>query len=99
MIRKITIGDMDHWRKLYKSYAEFYKSQINNKILDTVWIWLNDEKHELRGIVYKIYGNLRGLAHYRAWITLKDNTYAKSLYDKISKKTNCEVYEWHCNIV
>ena len=141
MIKKISIEDKENWKKLYKGYADFYKSPINDKILDTVWSWLMDENHEVKGIVYEIDGNLASLAHYRAmprplkgkyigflddlyvdatyrnqkiglkmmdeikviskserwdlvrWITRQDNIKAKSLYDKISEKTNWEVYE------
>ena len=141
MVRKISIKDKENWKKLYKEYANFYKSPINVIILDTVWSWLMDKNHEVKGIVYEIDGNLTALAHYRAmprplkgkyigflddlyvdpdyrnqkigqklmneikvisrsekwdlvrWITRQDNTKAKSLYDKISKKTNWEVYE------
>ena len=141
MIRKISIGDKNNWEKLYKGYADFYKSPINDKILDTVWSWLMAQNHELKGIVYDMDGNLAALAHYRAmprplkgkyigflddlyvdpayrnqkigkklmneikvisrsekwdlvrWITHQDNIKAKSLYDKISEKTNWDVYE------
>ena len=141
VIRKITIEDKENWKRLYKGYADFYKSPINDKILDTVWSWLMDENHEVKGIVYEINCNLAALAHYRAmpsplrgkyigflddlyvdpiyrnqkigqklmneikvisklekwdlirWITRRDNIIAKSLYDKISEKTNWEVYE------
>ena len=141
MIREISIKDKESWRKLYKGYADFYKSPINDKILDTVWSWLMDENHEVKGIVYEVDGNLTALAHYRAmprplkgkyigflddlyvdpayrnqkiaqklmneikaisksekwdlvrWITRQDNIKAKSLYDKISEKTNWDVYE------
>ena len=135
MIRKICIKDKKNWKKLYKGYADFYKSPINDIVLDTVWSWLMDANHEVKGIVYEIDGNLTALAHYRAmprplkgkyigflddlyvdptyrnqkigqklmheiaviskaekwdlvrWITQQDNIKAKSLYDKISKKT------------
>ena len=141
MIRKISIKDKENWKKLYKGYANFYKSTINDIILDTVWSWLMDKNHEVKGIVYEIDGNLTALAHYRAmprplkgkyigflddlyvdpayrnqkigqklmneikvisrsekwdlvrWITRQDNIKAKSLYDKISEKTNWDVYE------
>jgi ribosomal protein S18 acetylase RimI-like enzyme len=141
MVRKISIKDKENWKKLYKGYADFYKSTINDIIMDTVWSWLMDKNHEVKGIVYEIDGNLTALAHYRAmprplkgkyigflddlyvdpnyrnqkigqklmneikaisksekwdlvrWITHQDNTKAKSLYDKISKKTIWEVYE------
>ena len=141
MIREISIKDKESWRKLYKGYANFYKSTINDIILDTVWSWLMDKNHEVKGIVYEIDGNIIALAHYRAmprplkgkyigflddlyvdpayrnqkigqklmneinvisksekwdlvrWITRQDNIKAKSLYDKISEKTNWNVYE------
>ncbi len=141
MIRKISNIDKESRRKLYKGYADFYGSPINDKILDLVWSWLMDKNHELKGIVYEIDGNLTALAHYRAmprplkgkyigflddlyvdpayrnrkigqklmneikvisrsekwdlvrWITRQDNIKAKSLYDKISEKTNWDVYE------
>ena len=77
MIRKIIIKDKENWKKLYKGYAYFYKSQINDKILDKeIKAISKSEKWEL----------IR-------WITRQDNVKAKNLYDKISKKTNWEVYE------
>ena len=54
MIRKICIKDKENWKKLYKGYADFYKSPINDIILDTVWSWLMDKDHEVRGIVYEL---------------------------------------------
>ena len=141
MIRNIQLKDKDQWEKLYKGYADFYKVEMNNKILETVWRWLNDNNHELKGIGYEIDGKIVGLAHYRKllsplkgkyigylddifvdleyrgqkigaklinkmkevskskgwnlvrWITRNDNIRAKSLYDRISEKTNWDVYE------
>ena len=43
MIREISIKDKESWRKLYKGYADFYGSPINDKILDLVWSWLMDK--------------------------------------------------------
>ena len=54
MIREIQLKDKDQWKKLYRGYADFYKAEINDKILQTVWGWLNDNKHELQGIVYEV---------------------------------------------
>ena len=134
MIRSIQLKDKGQWEKLYKGYADFYKVEMNNKILQTVWNWLHDENHEVDG-------NIVGLAHYRRmpsplrgqdigflddlfvdpkhrgqkigeklinkmkeiskskgwnlvrWITRNDNIRAKSLYDRVSEKTNWDVYE------
>ena len=141
MIREIQLKDKDQWKKLYRGYADFYKAEINDKILQTVWGWLNDNKHELQGIVYEVDNKIVALAHFRRmprplkgqdicflddlfvdpqhrgqkigekliyrireisksrgwslvrWITRDDNLRAKSLYDRISEKTNWDVYE------
>ena len=141
MIRDIHLKDKKQWEKLYKSYADFYKVEMNAKILQIVWEWLHDKSHEVNGLVYEVDGNIVGLAHYRRmpsplrgqdigflddlfvdpehrgqrigeklinelkeiskskrwnmmrWITRDDNLRAKSLYDRVSKKTNWDVYE------
>ena len=141
MIRDIHLKDKKQWEKLYKSYADFYKVEMNDKILQIVWEWLHDKSHEVNGLVYEVDGNIVGLAHYRRmpsplrgqdigflddlfvdpehrgqrigeklinklkeiskskrwnlvrWITREDNLRAKSLYNRISKKTTWDVYE------
>ena len=65
MIRDIHLKDKKQWEKLYKSYADFYKVEMNDKILQIVWEWLHDKSHEVNGLVYEVDGNIVGLAHYR----------------------------------
>ena len=65
MIREIQLKDKERWEKLYKGYADFYKVEMNNEILQAVWNWLNDNNHELKGISYEIDGKIVGIAHYR----------------------------------
>ncbi len=65
MIRAIQLKDKERWKKLYIGYADFYKVEMNEKILETVWEWLNDTNHELKGIGYEVDGKIVGLAHYR----------------------------------
>ena len=65
MIRDIHLKDKEQWKKLYKDYADFYKVEVNNQILQTVWKWLHDKSHEVNGLVYEVDGNIVGLAHYR----------------------------------
>jgi len=65
MIREIRLSDKEEWEILYRGYAEFYKTNMNNKILQTVWEWLNDINHELKGICYEADSKIVGLAHYR----------------------------------
>ena len=140
-IREIQLKDKNQWEKLYKGYADFYKVEMNDKILQTVWSWLHDKNHELNGIVYEIDEIIVALAHYRRmprplkgkdigflddlfvepihrgkkigeqllnelkkiskskgwdlirWITRDDNLRAKSLYDRVAKKTTWDLYE------
>ena len=65
MIRPIKIEDKAHWEKLYISYAEFYKVEMNDKILQTVWDWLHDKNHEVEGLVYQVDEYIVAIAHYR----------------------------------
>ena len=64
-IREIQLKDKNQWEKLYKGYADFYKVEMNNKILQTVWSWLHDKNHEVNGIVYEVDNKVVGFAHYR----------------------------------
>ena len=141
MIREIRLNDKEQWEILYKGYANFYKVEMNDRILKTVWEWIHDDNHEVSGLVYVHDNKIIGIAHYRKmpsplrgkyigflddlfidpkhrrngfgekminelkkisrrnnwnlvrWITRDDNFAAKSLYKKLSKKTNWEVYE------
>ena len=65
MIRDIEIKDKVEWEKLYYGYADFYKVEITEKILNTLWNWLHDSKHELNGLVFELDKNIVALAHYR----------------------------------
>ena len=141
MIREIRLDDKEEWKILYKGYADFYKVEMSDKILNTVWEWIHDNNHDVSGLVYEKDNKIIGIAHYRRmpsplrgkyigflddlfvdprhrkngvgekiikelkviskrndwnlvrWITRNDNTKAKSLYQKLSKKTKWEVYE------
>ena len=65
MIREIQSKDKEQWENLYRGYADFYKVEMNEKILQTVWNWLHDKSHELSGLVYEADSNIVGFAHYR----------------------------------
>ena len=64
-LRKIQPADKKQWVNLYKSYANFYKVEMNDKILNTLWNWVNDKNHEIEAIVYEVDGNIVAFAHYR----------------------------------
>jgi len=81
MIREIQLKDKEQWKKLYKGYANFYKVEMNDKILQTVWNWLNDKNHELIGIGYEIDDKIVGLAHYRKLLSPLKGKYIGYLDD------------------
>ena len=81
MIREIQLKDKERWKKLYKGYADFYKVEMNNEILQTVWNWLNDNNHELKGIGYEIDRKIVGIAHYRKLLSPLKGKYIGYLDD------------------
>ena len=81
MIRDIPLKDKEQWEKLYKGYADFYKVEMNNQILQTVWNWLNDKNHELKGIGYEIDEKIVGIAHYRKLLSPLKGKYIGYLDD------------------
>ena len=141
IVRCIKFKDKEDWQNLYNGYAEFYKVEMTQTILNTVWSWLTDEQHELNGLVCEFEEKIVAFAHYRRmprplrgkyigflddlfvspdyrglkigeklilklgkiskekrwglvrWMTHNNNIRAKSLYDRVSNKTNWEVYE------
>ena len=141
MVREIKLSDKEEWEVLYRGYADFYKVEMKDEILKTVWSWLQDRNHDVKGIVYEHENKVVGLAHYRRmprplrgkyigflddiyvepkyrgkkigeklihqlkdiskknnwdlirWVTHNDNIRAKSLYDRIAKKTTWDLYE------
>ena len=50
MIREINLKDKKQWENLYRGYADFYKVEMNDKILQSVWNWLHDKRHEVNGL-------------------------------------------------
>lgn len=140
-IRDIKLKDKNDWLILFQGYANFYKVEINENIINNVWNWLLTPEHELQGLVGEINDKVIAFAHYRRmpsplrgkdigflddlyvlpqcrghkigkqlieqlkqiskdknwnlvrWITRDNNLRAKKVYDKISNKTNWDVYE------
>ena len=65
MIRKLNKDDFKRWSDLYQAYANFYSVPMNSGILDTLWEWIHDEKHVVRGICFELDSKIVGIAHYR----------------------------------
>ena len=65
MIREIRLDDKKQWEVLYRGYADFYKVEMNDKILKTVWEWIHDKNHDVSGLAYEQDNKIIGIAHYR----------------------------------
>jgi ribosomal protein S18 acetylase RimI-like enzyme len=65
MIRNLEQKDKVTWNKLYSKYAHFYKVPMNKNILNTLWGWIHDETHVIRGVCFESEGRIVGIAHYR----------------------------------
>ena len=65
MIRDLQQKDKESWEKLYNSYADFYKVPMNKNILETLWSWIHDESHIVKGICFEIDNKIVAIAHFR----------------------------------
>ena len=65
MIREIRLDDKKEWELLYRGYADFYKVEMNDKILKTVWEWIHDKNHDVSALAYEQDNKIIGIAHYR----------------------------------
>lgn len=61
-----TDADRDHWRRLYRGYAEFYEFDQSDEQAAAVWGWIRDPQHEVRALVVRDEKGIPvGFAHYR----------------------------------
>lgn len=67
VVRAATKGDNAGWKKLYYGYAAFYKVAMDEKILRTLWDWINDPDHEINCLLAFVGDSNEpcGLAHVR----------------------------------
>ena len=65
MIRNLQQKDKETWSKLYSKYADFYKVPMNKNILNTLWGWIHDKTHVVRGVCFELEGKIVAIAHYR----------------------------------
>ncbi len=63
------------WEELYAGYAAFYKVAQTPEMRATVWGWLMDPAHEVKGLAALQEGRMVGLIHYRPFARpLRANT-------------------------
>lgn len=66
-IRAVQDSDYAAWLDCYRGYYEFYGRTPVAEGFATVWGWLHDDVHEVRGLVAEVDGKVMGIAHYRTF--------------------------------
>ncbi|KAM9861573.1 GNAT family N-acetyltransferase [Leucobacter sp. BZR 635] len=64
-IRPILPADEAAWRRLFRSYREFYKLEESEEVVSNAWGWFMDPTHECQAIVAEVNGEILGFAHHR----------------------------------
>jgi GNAT superfamily N-acetyltransferase len=55
------------WERLYAGYAAFYRVEQTPEMRATVWGWLMDPAHDVKGFMALRDGTPVGIAHYRPY--------------------------------
>lgn len=63
LVRPVTQSDEASWRKLFRAYGEFYRTEFSPEVLDGVWSWLMESNHPERCFVAEWDGEVVGFAH------------------------------------
>jgi ribosomal protein S18 acetylase RimI-like enzyme len=65
-VSRLRQQDRPDWELLYHGYATFYQSELNQRILDTVWGWIHDDGNPFFGLIARdAGGKALGLMHCR----------------------------------
>lgn len=65
MIRLLTQGDYDQWRRLYQGHADFYQVNLTTDGVQTKWPRLDDAGQVCYGLMAEQSRQLIGFAHFR----------------------------------
>ena len=66
-VEKPNSVDLPQWQALYRDYADFYKMPMDERGLNTVWAWIQDDKMDFEARVVKNeQGVLLGFMHFRS---------------------------------
>ena len=53
IVSKLNPDDRNQWEKLYYAYADFYNMPMDTAILDTIWLWIFDDKNQFFALIAK----------------------------------------------
>lgn len=65
VIRPVEPADHDAWVALFRRYRDFYRLEHDERVIEAVWAWLMDPRHELQGRLAVRAGRPIALAHWR----------------------------------
>lgn len=83
-VRNIQSADEQRWRELFRGYRAFYKLAESEVAVSTVWSWLMEPSHEVRGLVAEIDGEIVAIAHFRRFARPSTGTVGLWLDDLFS---------------
>jgi GNAT superfamily N-acetyltransferase len=66
-IQPLDEAQREAWERLYAGYAAFYRVEQTAEMRGTVWGWLMDPAHDVKGFVALSGGQAVGIAHYRPY--------------------------------
>jgi GNAT superfamily N-acetyltransferase len=66
IVRPVEQRDADAWRRLFRDYGVFYKTEFDDAQLDHVWGLLTTEGSGVDALVAEVEGAVVGIAHYRS---------------------------------
>lgn len=67
-VRALTLEDFEVWSALYAAYADFYQVIQTPAMRATVWAWLHDPQHTVKGLLAEdVTGQAVGFMHYRPY--------------------------------
>ena len=86
VIRASRESDSLQWAELYRGYREFYRLAPDDQVVERVWGWVCDIRHEMNSLVAAVgpSGALVGLANYRRFSRPSTGTIGLYLDDLFS---------------
>lgn len=64
-VRPVRASEYEQWAELYRGYRAFYRLQPDDAVIERVWGWITDARHEVNALVAADSSTLLGFAHYR----------------------------------
>jgi GNAT superfamily N-acetyltransferase len=87
VVRPARTADADQWADLYRGYRAFYQLEPDEQVVNRVWTWVDDPRHEVNSIVAVHGAELLGLANHRRFARPSSGTVGLYLDDLFTAPT------------